>query len=342
MSQQQRIKKDLDSHIYYTANLYNPATATIALNGNYVDNRSDIILNNPADYHCNVVRASIPASDIPIFHFLDNAYALYMVYRGSTYTATVTFTQGDFSSANPNNTFRNVYNYQAYCDMINNAFTNVYNQVNTAWSGAQPPQSAPIMTYTPSTELFSIVLDDKYSPSIATATTGTVQIYFNCPLGQQFETFDFNFYGYNSPTCFGLVVDNLNNGLNGTGTITLVQEGSTIAVLQDIQGIAVVSNSIPVVAEQLPLGNSTGSAPTLSVLLDLETNVNNPVTSAGYYQYAPQIWRPIDMKNGSPLSRIDLSIYYYDRQGTLFPLVLSPGRNFNIKLLFEKKENLLT
>ena len=46
----------------------------------------------------------------------------------------------------------------------------------------------------------------------------------------------------------------------------------------------------------------------------------------------------VDMYGNSPLSTIDISVYWKDRGGNLHPLLLTPGCNANIKLLFRRKD----
>jgi hypothetical protein len=52
-------------------------------------------------------------------------------------------------------------------------------------------------------------------------------------------------------------------------------------------------------------------------------------------------YRRVSLVGDKPLSNIDISVYYKDRQGRLNPVLLPAGCSISIKLLFEKKSEYL-
>ena len=123
------------------------------------------------------------------------------------------------------------------------------------------------------------------------------------------------------------------------------QETSTTCSLTPIQGIVFCSTTFPVAANQVStplvyqnnqlLGYSGNNAATASIVTDL-------ISDTGLYQpnlvYMPSSqYRLIHMYGNSPLSNIDISVFYRLRNGSLVPFRLQSGGTLTLKAAFLKK-----
>jgi hypothetical protein len=126
--------------------------------------------------------------------------------------------------------------------------------------------------------------------------------------------------------------------------IQLTQEFSTENILTPVSSIVFTTSSIPIVPNQMsgPLVYSNNQ------IVNTSSNNNNfalvitDMTVDGNYQgsvlYNPSgEYRRIDLTGNSPLTNIDIQVFWKNRQGQLVPFYLWSGCSCSIKLLFEKK-----
>jgi hypothetical protein len=125
------------------------------------------------------------------------------------------------------------------------------------------------------------------------------------------------------------------------------QEYSTISNWTPVSSIVFTSNTLPIVSNQLsaPMiyseggnilslsGNNSNFA---QIITDLETNDNCYKPNLIYTPSAE--YRIISMTGNSPLSNIDVSVFWKSRLGVLHPLLLMSGSSTTLKFLFTKKK----
>lgn len=257
-----------------------------------------------------------------------------------------------------------VFYYKVFLEMINNAFALAYSKL----TGPPGGSSAPYIVFDPVTELFSLIVDFAYITS-----SPPINIFMNVDLYRFFNSFRQEFYGFNQP--FGLenkiiVNSGINDEnayhppsevLNQTIVTTVInpttnqidtttnysyykinQEFSTLGYWYHLTSIVFKTSLIPCrdeyiqnIVDGVNLTNGTDSIET--ILTDFEPAFNNSRDSRGKLQYIPSIYRLIDLKNFSPLKRIDLEILWKDDKGRLRLLELSPNNIITVKLMFRRK-----
>ena len=83
----------------------------------------------------------------------------------------------------------------------------------------------------------------------------------------------------------------------------------------------------------LQAGNN---ASIISEIVDFETS-SGQYTS--FINYTANVYRFIDLFGNSPLSDIDISVYWRGKDGGLFPFTLVSGGSCSIKLFFKKRNS---
>jgi hypothetical protein len=131
--------------------------------------------------------------------------------------------------------------------------------------------------------------------------------------------------------------------------LIFTQEYSTIQYWNSFRNIVFLSGTLPVQAEYIPqnqislLGGNLQSSPQGAVayrpiLTDFEPLLSAAGNSRSELQYFPQgPYRLLDLIGTSPLTKVDLSVYWEDKNDNLYPLYIFTGQSVSVKLLFIKK-----
>lgn len=208
----------------------------------------------------------------------------------------------------------------------------------------------------------STFFNDNSTYSPPTPNPQAVAIYFNSPLYSLFSSFPAVNYGYVAPLGrnYRLSIGDF-TGSNQIFLPSIVttggkqyictqvfQEYSTIANWTPVSSVVFVSNTLPIVSNQLsvPLlfdeqrvitGLNGNNANFALLITDIETNelcykpnlIYNP--SAQY--------RFISMTGQNPITNIDVSVFWKSKFGVLNPLLLTSGASCTLKFLFSKRRN---
>lgn len=130
--------------------------------------------------------------------------------------------------------------------------------------------------------------------------------------------------------------------------ITMFQDYPDLASLCPIQSILFTSSLLPISPSLTGKPSVFGSNPSLVSsgnnsnivlqLTDLELLNEKGSDWKPAVLYAPTAeYRLIDLFGNAPLHQIDIQVYWKDRFGNVYPLVLAPGATANIKIMFRKK-----
>ena len=248
--------------------------------------------------------------------------------------------------------YYNIFTYQYWIYLVNNCFQTAYNNL-VAVAGALPSAFAPVMTFDTMNNI-GIVNADIAGYDL---NAGGIEIYFNQAMGQLFSSFPFIIKSFNDPfnknfllqtNVFSVanVADYPSSGALLFTAYQVFQEFSTISAWNPVLSIALASNTLPIVP------NNEG-VPALTINgINLQQSGNNNIQSQiitdfatdGIYKpiitYIPTAqYRKISLVGDKPISNVDITVYYKDRQGKLNPVLLPAGCSISIKLLFEKKNN---
>lgn len=270
-----------------------------------------------------------------------------------------------------NNTtgYYNCYSYQYFMFLIYEAF-----QLATANLIAQFPALqipfVPLIDWDSSSNRATIYLDayvfDQNPLNIYLLNTTPVEVYFNAalyglipfsgqkfgvglPSGKEYRIYSVNIGGTNVSPLIPIQPDPNVTGLPYESylAIQLYQEVSTTSSLSPIVAIVFTSNTLPVesniVSTPVNLNNNQqlgfvgNNAATANIVTDL-------VSSTGVYipnlVFTPTAeFRRITLFGNTPLTNLDLEIFYRLRNGELVPFILQSGGSVTLKIAFLKKNH---
>jgi hypothetical protein len=268
------------------------------------------------------------------------------------------------------------FSFTWWCNLIllafQNAYTNLAAQLTAA--GLVPANFIgdvpPLFQFNPDNQTCSISAQspfyDTYTvpPPSPIVNPNAAQIFFNAPLFNLFSSFPAQLKGYNALNgkTYQILVSNF-GGSNQiiyptTGALTPVppqpqgylftqvfQEYSTVQNWCPVSAIVFTTSTIPVVPNQLSsplifaegniLSNTSGNNSNFQlVLTDLESG---EICYKPNLQYSPTAeYRRLSMTGTSPLSNIQVSVFWRNRLGNLIPFLLGSGSSATIKFLFTK------
>jgi hypothetical protein len=344
----------------------------------YNENRSSPIVYDPYKYDLVVARWQLDTNFLPVFipSIQSNSsdvnltiYSITLQYGGvSGAPAFVVYSPQNqvvpvpkppslnFNKLQDNsNSYYDIYTYQYWIYLVNQCFQEAYDNLVSAY-GALPSAYAPVMTF--DTQLnIAIINADVVGYDL---NTGGIQIFFNQALGQLFSSFPFIIKSFNDiynrnfllQTNVFSVANQSDYPSFGTPLFTayqVFQEYATISAWNPILSIALASNTLPI------LPNNEGVPSLIVNGINQQTSGNNNVQSQIITDFATDgIYKPIityqstseyrriTLVGDKPISNIDISVYYKDRQGKLNPVLLPAGCSISIKLLFELKDEYKT
>jgi len=334
--------RKLESDIVYKDfTIYNN-TSIPALAKKDVTYTSPVIVD-PTNNYLSVARFSISHMSIPLY-FFDNGDDKYFVNikqvgldpNPANQESLVYSSVGDYSQFGYT---QPVFYYEQFVDMVNSA---LYESFVTNYGG--DPDNVPFIGYSANDEKFSLY----FTPE--TKSVELVEsVVFSGALFRQLQ-FLKSIYIPSSDTYRTPLVEyraglnyyaNLDPATSGTipNFYYIRQERSALYLLNQIQNIAFISNKIPITKEYIP--NLTNGKENVlssrSILCDFIPNLGGG-RDLSEYQYYPQgPLRLINLESDSPITAIDVQLYFVTKDGQFYPLYLEPGESISIKFAFTKR-----
>jgi hypothetical protein len=252
--------------------------------------------------------------------------------------------------------------FQAY----QTCFADLLAQVQTAGYSDLNDVLPPIISWDTPTSTASIVAESSYFNNMSVTNNTLVenpqaiQLYYNSPLFALFSSFPAINYGISATLGqnYRMAIGDftgVNSMLVPPYTVddspqyicsVVNQEYSTISNWTPVSSIVFTSNTLPIISNQLssPLIYNEGGIQSLNgnnsnfaqIITDLETNENCYKPNLIYSPTAQ--YRIVSMTGNSPLSNIDVSVFWKSRLGVLYPLLLMSGSSTTLKFLFTKKK----
>ena len=261
-------------------------------------------------------------------------------------------TNVDFST-----TYYYINNMTSFVQMVNTALSTCFTQLSAdvvAAGGVMPTATAPFLEYDPYTDTCILNAD---TLGFNDDNASRINLYFNTALYNLFSSFQAEFNGYSQ-------VNNLNyririyddNGMNifnassGINYLQMYQDYSTLKPLGNpVQSMVFSTGLIPVVPSLIsaPLVfNGTGNVNNTanndniqSIMTDFETEVNATQGYKPLLHYIPSAeYRLKDLYGNTPLSAVQMRVFWRTQFGNLVPFKLASGCSANVKLLFRRKE----
>jgi hypothetical protein len=337
----------------------------------YQEQLSQPIVYNPEDYYLAVVRFSIPGEEIPIFiadiqpypntNVNNTIYSVTLEYNGTfspqTFVQFITTTPNaspglPLSPTHPNASrtfYYYVYFYTDFINMINNALATAFAALPTKPAGSPV---APYLIYDSNTERISLIVQDAFYDQ---ALSLPITIYLNSALYKYLDAIPIIYLSNNSPIGQDVYFNVQNNHNNWyfdpalgppTGVPTLLQmeqEYPLLSAWNDLKTIQIISNLLPINREFITSANirhtGNGTVNSAGILSDFVPLINLGPEARNTIEFvATGPWRLITMYGSSPVTRVDVSIYWTDQFGGEHLLHIPPGGLVTMKLMFIKKE----
>jgi len=264
------------------------------------------------------------------------------------------------SHANLDTGYYNCYNYTYFCYLVYEALVSAHTTLKALATaggdtGIDGSLYAPILTWDSTSNSAVIYANSSY---FDIADANPIQIYFNAPLYSLFSSFPARYLGYEGVTYgrnYRLTVTDIGGTNSQTITvpntqttwtaITLYQEYATTETWSPITAIVFCSNTLPIIPTQVstPFILDENNLQKLTGSDSAQSNIiTDIVSNTGLYRpnlvYSPTAeFRRVSMIGNTPLTNIDIQIYYRLRTGHLIPFVLNSGGSVTIKLAFFKK-----
>jgi len=249
------------------------------------------------------------------------------------------------------------YQFQYFLELINKAFGDAMAALIVLVGAPLAIALQPILTWDVTTSKAILQAQEDYFNQ---SNVARVKIYMNPPLFALFNSFPSLNFG-NVGVTLGrnhqlLVADyqGINTILLPTNVVApavqtiytqMFQEFSTIDTWTPVASIVFTSNTLPIISNQLsaPLIFNNGQTSTgignnanfAQIITDFQTNQQVFKPNILYTPTAE--YRRIDMTGNTPLTNIDINVYWRDKLGQLIPFLLASGSTATIKFLFEKK-----
>jgi len=370
------IVEDDGDRIYYNFIIGEKIDTNPLFDARFQQNLDDVFINNPSDYYLSVVRFSIPCQNIPIFipeiqpypntNVNNTVYSLSLEYNG--FSSGQTFVQ--FVSGNPNVPINSItpssplantssiyywiYNYQEFIDMVNNTFVTAFNTLDVASGGLPVGSEAPYFEFDSATQLISLVAQRQFYDR---TLLNPINIFMNYKLFVYYDGIEVNYLGTgsNSYAANGkdvqfIVKDLKNNWYNPSFVppasppdyYKMTQDFPNLVTWNVFKSLQITSNMIPIREEYAPALQSAGSSNTESqiFLKDFEPVLNNGGDSRGIlYFVLDGPYQLINLMSTTPLTKLDMSLYWVDRFGRKFLLQCPYNQVISVKIVFIKKSS---
>jgi len=261
-------------------------------------------------------------------------------------------TSVDFST-----TYYYINNMTSFVNMINTALSVCFQQLSAdvvSAGGTMPTSTAPFLEYDPYTDTCILNAD---TLGFNDASANYIGLCFNTALYTLLSSFQAQFSGYAQPQQRNYRIRiyddngmNIFNDASGINYLQMYQNYSTLKPLGNpVQSLVFSTGLIPVVPSLVsaPLvfsgnGNVNNTANNDNInpiLTDFETEVTGTTGFKPLIHYIPSAeYRLKDLYGNTPLSSVQMRVFWRTQYGNLVPFKLASGCSANVKLLFRRKE----
>lgn len=372
-----QVKSTSPDFIYYDLQINNfQSTNTESPHLSFLESRSIPILEKANDYTMSIVRFQIDTYSLPTFiadimpsqadpNKMIESVTLEWDTSGTVVSTNPLFltwiptnkniatpagpstletkTQSNYTQYYHGNSFRH------YCDLVNTALaTQTTALIAQVGGGTLTGLLPPFLKWNENTHCAELHAQELY---YNWSRANHVNIYFNRPLFAKFTSMPAIRYGISATLGRNYkmyMMDDMSTRtvtIGGQTYIKTPQEFSTISNWTPVAGIVFISNTLPIVSNQMsaPVVYDNNSL----IKAGLTPNFNNIISDICTNEmcYKPNLIytpsgenRRIDLKTEQALADISIQVYWRDKKGNLIPFVLLSGASASMKILFEKKK----
>ena len=292
-------------------------------------------------------------------NYLGVSYRAYLEYQPQSQSTSVPPPPSQLNGIQSNsNLYYDVYSYQYVVYLFNLTFKAVFELLPQQIKDLTFP---PSFVFNPTDDTITLYCDEAYY-SNTNEITPQILIYFNPATANLFSSFPYYINNFESATgenyqiitdVFGLantspfppttIPDSVGYQYNA---LVIYQEYSTIAQWNPVVALVMTSTSLPIAPN--PVSGIVSYSNINGLAVPLTGSSNNLVypilTDFCAESYKPFIYyvptaeyRRIQLLGATPLSNIDISLFWRDRTGMLNIFIIPGSGTITIKLLFERE-----
>ena len=319
------------------------ATNTIQTNPNdrvaTAFNLSQPILHDTTDYKMSVIRFSINTETLPVFiptmstnEDDSTIYSCTMEFNGFLYQQYMIFEPQNTNPIAPEEKYYvNSYQYVVYLfnKMLQQCIINLGDIVTLPVDTV-----APVLFFDVDSQLCGISINPV---NYGFNETDKINIYFNTQLYALFSTM---------PASTTYLINGMDFQLNNlitTDKSLMVQEYKTIELWNPVSSLVFTTDRMPIyesITSPLQvyidgkLSNNNSGYHFKNILTDF---IGNEMIFTPYVQYAPSVFRYMNLRPNSQINSIDLQVQWINKMtGEMRPLYLVPGGSCSLKLYITK------
>lgn len=329
-----------DLAVYYDA--FVPNSNSFPVPARFTSQQSRSILNDARGRSCAIERFTVPATSIPIRNYNTVDYVITFRYNGVDYSSVVPYIS--FNLLDPTVALYSIFQF---LNMVNDALSALYiASLATLADPLFPGGGEPFLTFDNTTRMFSIYfLNGSWTSDNVNGAT----LFFSDVLYQMFYGLPAKKTNILPPT--NLVWQMISSNFKGINVVTINaknynkmdQNFSSLWSWPDVVGVVIVSNSPTTKLEYVNNPNTLNSLDNQrAILTNFEAIVTNNFLTESVYQYQPQGGlRFMDLIGENFINLLDFQVFYKNKQGLLFPLLINANSYFSFRLKFVKKNKLV-
>lgn len=344
------------NYVYYNAPsvCIKDNVADIDLKAVFNDETVEPIIKNASNYEFAVARYDMKAPTIPCLevNVVPNQGNVNLLTYGIRIFGTIGGGAVDSNMINfvylPRNNradqqgYYFIYNYDHFCDMMNVCFASCVTAITST-------AKAPKMSYSPTTNLFTIYTDSTAYDLTNNGNGEQLQIQFNQELFNLLRHFNYLYNADNSSNL--IVVNKITNTVVSSGVTYIVNQQTypstgfwspvgTIVFKSDSMQMnnEIIGNTSVLTSSISSLGNTKSNLEQNSIT-DILINLNSSMDYNSNITYVPTQYRWLDLYKMINLDRISFSVYWRHKNdyNRVYPVLLPNGGTINVKMLFQKK-----
>lgn len=234
-----------------------------------------------------------------------------------------------------------LFTYQDFLNQINAAFQTCFNTMRAEKGATFLPTEPPSIVYNAQSRLFNLIVEGAYL-TLNEDGSNQYTVFMNVELWSKFffpsNTFESSYKS--------IILQNYGiNAVQGNGSATLPQfiyvqqEDSTIYAFYDLVRIIVGTTRIPVSGDgEGKTFSNTGSVSNsaINMITDIVPDTTT-LTPGSVLIYVPAgILRWYNLYAQQPFDKVDLTLQYETKDGNVYPIQITNGEFFSVKLEFKK------
>jgi|688.fasta_scaffold45837_4 hypothetical protein len=375
----QIVRQDLlnsgPDHQYYDITFYNKSTEPKALE--ISENRTQPFIDDPSNYYLSIIRFHLDTSPSSLPLFIPEIQTGQSNVNLCTYSFTLkykTFEKQTFVIYIPENEYSPIpnapttsqdlgseyyflYSFSTVIDLLNNCLSSCFDDLKDlveAGSDTLPTNYPPWIQYDFTNNLILNCDVLGYDSKL----TNPIEIYMNIATGRLlngFQTINKGFKNISNGKNYKLVITNSYQAnileLTDYNSLQIFEEFPSVNGWSPVKSILFTSGNLPITGTITGAPTSYGSSYSTStsqnnserILTDF--SISNIINGKDYLPSVNYVatgnYRLIPMEGRQSLHEIKITVKWMDHFGNCYPLKVSYGCNFDMKIMFRKKNILV-